>query len=91
MDLHALPGSQNGWNHSGRLGTINMMDHVMGLANAERSFSYMQTLAAFVSQPEIAPIVPLFGIVNEIRWDLLDEITVKTYYAEALKMVRETT
>ena len=63
----------------------------MGLANAERSFSYMQTLAAFVSQPEIAPVVPMFGIVNEIRWDLLDEVTVKTFYTEAFRNIRETT
>jgi glucan 1,3-beta-glucosidase len=67
------------------------MAHVMGLANAERSLSYMQTLAEFVSQPEIAPVVPLFGIVNEILWAEIGETPIKSFYAQALKTIRSTT
>lgn len=67
------------------------MAHAMGLANAERSLSYMQTLATFVAQPEIAPIVPFFGIVNEVLWAEIDEIPLKSFYAQALKTIRDTT
>ena len=67
------------------------MAHAMGIANAERSLSYMQTLAAFVSQPEIAPVVPMFGIVNEVLWGEIGEIPLKSFYAQALKSIRETT
>ncbi|KAI0323600.1 glycoside hydrolase [Cubamyces sp. BRFM 1775] len=35
LDLHTMPGSQNGYNHSGKLGSINWMKGVMGLANPE--------------------------------------------------------
>lgn len=84
MSIDALPGSQNGWNHSvsifhpfldrlflppsfiqGRLGTINVLNGVMGLANAERSLSYIRVLAEFISQPQYKDVIPLFGITNE--------------------------
>jgi hypothetical protein len=65
LDLHALPGSQNGWNHSGRLGTINMLNGPMGVANAQRSLDYIRVLAEFISQPQYKDVVTLFGITNE--------------------------
>jgi glucan 1,3-beta-glucosidase len=65
LDLHTLPGSQNGWNHSGRLGTINVLNGPMGLANAERSLDYIRILAEFISQPQYKDVVTLFGITNE--------------------------
>ena len=52
LDLHALPGSQNGWNHSGRLGTINVLYGPMGINNAERSLDYIRIISEFISQPE---------------------------------------
>lgn len=65
LDFHALPGSQNGWNHSGRLGTINVLIGPMGYANAQRSLDYIRILAEFISQPEYKDVVPMFGIMNE--------------------------
>ncbi|KAH9819631.1 family 5 glycoside hydrolase [Melampsora americana] len=35
LDLHSVPGSQNGYNHSGKLGTINFLIGLMGVANAQ--------------------------------------------------------
>ncbi|KAJ7673000.1 glycoside hydrolase superfamily [Mycena polygramma] len=35
LDLHTAPGSQNGYNHSGRLGQVNFLNGVMGYANAQ--------------------------------------------------------
>lgn len=65
LDLHALPGSQNGWNHSGRYGTINVLNGPMGYANAQRSLDYIRILAEFISQPQYRDVVTMFGIVNE--------------------------
>ena len=40
LDLHAVPGSQNGYNHSSKLGTINFLNGVMGIVNAQRTINY---------------------------------------------------
>jgi glucan 1,3-beta-glucosidase len=65
LDLHALPGSQNGWNHSGRYGSINVLLGPMGVANAQRSLDYIRILTEFISQPQYKNVVTMFGITNE--------------------------
>ena len=65
LDFHALPGSQNGWNHSGKLGSINVLNGPMGFANAQRSLDYIRILAEFISQPQYKDIVTMFGPTNE--------------------------
>lgn len=65
LDLHALPGSQNGWNHSGRLGTIGFLNGPMGYANAQRSLDYIRIFAEFITQPQYKDVVTIFGIMNE--------------------------
>lgn len=65
LDFHALPGSQNGWNHSGRLGTVNVLSGPMGLANAQRALDYIRILAEFVAQPQYRDVITYFGIMNE--------------------------
>ena len=65
LDLHAVPGSQNGWNHSGKMGTIGFLMGPMGYANAQRTLNHIRILAEFVSQPQYKDVVPMFGILNE--------------------------
>lgn len=65
IDLHALPGSQNGWNHSGRLGTIGLLNGPMGFANAQRSLDIIRVIAEFISQPQYRDVVSMFGFINE--------------------------
>ena len=65
LDFHAVPGSQNGWNHSGRLGTIGFLNGPMGYANAQRTLNYIRIIAEFISQPQYKDVVPIFGIINE--------------------------
>ncbi|KAI0753525.1 glycoside hydrolase [Daedaleopsis nitida] len=91
LDLHTMPGSQNGYNHSGKLGTINWMKSVMGLANAERSLDYIRIITEFISQPEWRDVVPMFGIVNEPYLHQIGEDQVKSFYLHAYEMVREIT
>lgn len=65
LDLHAVPGSQNGWNHSGKFGTVNFLNGPMGIVNAQRTLDYIRILAQFISQPQYRDVITMFGILNE--------------------------
>ncbi|KAJ7487059.1 glycoside hydrolase family 5 protein [Mycena latifolia] len=65
IDLHTAPGSQNGYNHSGKDGQINFLNGVMGVANAQRMLDYIRIITEFIAQPEYQDVVQMFGIVNE--------------------------
>lgn len=65
LDLHAVPGSQNGYNHSSKQGTINFLNGVMGLANAQRTLNYIRTLTQFISQDQYTLLIPMFSVLNE--------------------------
>jgi glucan 1,3-beta-glucosidase len=56
---------RQGYNHSGKSGSVNFLNGVMGLANAERALNYIRIIAEFISQPEWQPVVPAFSIMNE--------------------------
>lgn len=43
----------------------------MGIANAQRAMDYMRIFTEFISQPEYANVVPMFGIMNEARLSYL--------------------
>jgi glucan 1,3-beta-glucosidase len=60
-----MAGSQNGWNHSGRLGTINILKGPMGVANAQRGLDHIRIITEFISQPQYRDVVPMFGVMNE--------------------------
>ncbi|KAJ8453447.1 hypothetical protein ONZ45_g19714 [Pleurotus djamor] len=66
LDLHSMPGSQNGYNHSGKLGQVNFLYGNMGIANAQRGLSYIRTITEFANRPEWRNVVLVFGIVNEL-------------------------
>ena len=78
LDLHVLPGSQNGWNHSGRLGDINMLLGPMGLANAQRSLDYIRIIAEFISQDQYKDVVTIFGVTNEPRGPFIGQDQLKS-------------
>jgi len=52
-------------NHSGKLGQINFMSGIMGIANAQRTLDYIRFITEFISQPEYQNLIPVFSIVNE--------------------------
>ena len=39
-----------GYNHSGKLGSLNFMSGIMGYANAQRTLDYIRTITEFISQ-----------------------------------------
>ncbi|KAH9484136.1 putative glucan 1,3-beta-glucosidase D [Psilocybe cubensis] len=88
LDLHAVPGSQNGWNHSGRFGTIGFLSGPMGYANAQRTLDYIRILAEFISQPQYKDVVTMFGILNEPQETFIGQDVLSSFYLEAYDIVR---
>ncbi|KAI0628059.1 glycoside hydrolase superfamily [Trametes polyzona] len=88
LDLHTIPGSQNGYNHSGKLGLPNWLYGPMGIANAERSLDYIRTFAEFISQPEYKDVIPIFGVLNEPLLHTIGRGPVSSFYLRVYEMVR---
>ncbi|EDR06394.1 glycoside hydrolase family 5 protein [Laccaria bicolor S238N-H82] len=88
LDLHTVPGSQNGYNHSGRGGKINFLEGNMGLANAQRTLYYIRVITEFISQPEYQDVIPIFGIVNEAVEQSIGINALTSFYLEAHDMIR---
>ncbi|KAF9982519.1 hypothetical protein BGZ75_006107, partial [Mortierella antarctica] len=65
VELHAAPGSQNGWDHSGKVGAINWINGTIGAANAQRTLPYLQQLSTFFASPDHAHVNPIVGLLNE--------------------------
>lgn len=65
LDLHGVPGSQNGWNHSGRDGKINWISGPDGSTNAQRTLGIHDQLSKFFAQDRYKNIVAFYGLVNE--------------------------
>ncbi|KAJ3565745.1 hypothetical protein NP233_g7440 [Leucocoprinus birnbaumii] len=91
LDLHTIPGSQNGYNHSGRSGQVNFLNGVMGYANSQRALEYIRVITEFISQPEWKDVVVMFGIVNEALISTIGRDTLSSFYLEAHDMIRNIT
>ena len=91
VDLHTIPGSQNGFNHSGKRGQTNWMHGVMGIANAQRSLNIMRTITEFISQDQYKDVVPFFGVVNEAQTSDIGIDTITSFYIEMHDMMRNIT
>ncbi|SLM39801.1 Glycoside hydrolase, superfamily [Lasallia pustulata] len=89
LDLHALPGSQNGWNHSGRQGAIGWLNGTDGALNAQRSLDLHTQLAAFFAQPRYENVLAFYGLVNEPRMTRLLEADVLAWTTSAVQIVRQ--
>ncbi|KAJ4463749.1 glycoside hydrolase superfamily [Lentinula edodes] len=88
LDLHTIPGSQNGYNHSGKLGQVNFLNGVMGIANAQRTLNYIRIITEFIAQQEYLDVVPMFGIVNEALLTTIGKDQLTDFYLEAHNMIR---
>ncbi|KAJ7466517.1 glycoside hydrolase family 5 protein [Mycena latifolia] len=88
LDLHTVPGSQNGYNHSGKLGQVNFLNGVMGVANAQRALDYIRVITEFIAQPQYAEVVPMFGIVNEALMSQIGRDQLTSFYLQAHDMIR---
>lgn len=89
LDLHAVPGSQNGWAHSGHQGSIGWLAGADGDTNAQRSLDIHKKLATFFAQDRYKNVVTLYGLVNEPYMLTLDHATVRNWTTSAVSTVRD--
>lgn len=89
LDLHGAPGSQNGWNHSGRQGVIGWLNGTDGDLNAQRTLDIHHQLSQFFAQPRYKNIITLYGIVNEPRMVDLNTDTVLAWTQKAITQIRK--
>lgn len=67
------------------------MNGAMGLANAQRSLDYIRTLAQFIAQPEYAPVIQMFGFLNEPNGNAISKSPIGSFYIQAHNIIREIT
>ncbi|KAJ6528100.1 glycoside hydrolase superfamily [Mycena capillaripes] len=91
LDLHTVPGSQNGFNHSGKRGQINFLNGIMGIANAQRILDYIRIIAEFISQPEYRDVVQIFSVVNEPLLGAIGRPQINSFYLHVHDMLRNIT
>ncbi|KAJ9055140.1 hypothetical protein DSO57_1007364 [Entomophthora muscae] len=67
IDFHAAPGSQNGWNHSGRFGQIRFLNKTDpgSPANVDRFLNIVEDTVRFFGKPEWRNVVTQIGVLNE--------------------------
>ncbi|KAI1124545.1 glycoside hydrolase family 5 protein [Nemania abortiva] len=88
LDLHGLPGSQNGWNHSGRQGPIGWLNGTNGELNAQRSLDVHDRLSKFFAQDRYKNILTFYGLANEPQMVQLSASAVVSWTEQAFKIIR---
>jgi glucan 1,3-beta-glucosidase len=88
IDLHGAPGSQNGWDHSGRSGTVGFFTQ----ENIQRAVRVIGRIAEWSNLPEWRDTVTIIQLINEPT--LWDDYNVrlgllKDYYGLAYHEVRK--
>lgn len=89
LDMHALPGSQNGWNHSGKQGQIGWLNGTDGALNAKRSLELHTQLSTFFAQPRYKNVITIYGLVNEPKMTELEISAVVDWTTSATAVVRK--
>ncbi|KAK4166481.1 glycoside hydrolase superfamily [Cladorrhinum sp. PSN259] len=89
LDVHGLPGSQNGWNHSGRLGAIGWLNGTDGNTNAQRALDLHDKLSKFFAQPRYKNIISHYGLANEPKMTVLSVPAVLQWTTDAYNLVRK--
>ncbi|KKK18986.1 hypothetical protein ARAM_001486 [Aspergillus rambellii] len=89
LDPHGIPGSQNGFNHSGRQGQIGWLNGTDGSANAQLALDLHNQLSQFFSQERYKNIVAIYGLVNEPFMLSLDIEKVLNWTTEATELVQK--
>jgi glucan 1,3-beta-glucosidase len=82
VDLHGAPGSQNGWDHSGRAGTQGWAGSP---TNISHTLDVVERLAGHCAQYDN---LLGFELLNEPRWDVPID-TLKSYYQDGYRRVRK--
>ncbi|KAK5535772.1 hypothetical protein LTR25_005674 [Vermiconidia calcicola] len=89
LDLHSVPGSQNGWAHSGHQGDIGWILGSDGATNAQRSLDIHNQLSQFFAQDRYKNVVTIYGLVNEPKMLVIPPDSVLDWNKKAIKIVRD--
>lgn len=89
LDLHAAPGSQNGYTHSGRVGSIDWISGPNGAQNAQRTLDIHTQLATFFAQDRYKNIITIYGLVNEPKMLVIPEQSVVDWNTKAVQVIRD--
>jgi glucan 1,3-beta-glucosidase len=89
LDLHGAPGSQNGWNHSGRWGSVGWLNGTDGALNAQRTLDIHDQLSQFFAQDRYKNVVTIYGLVNEPKMMALSTQAVLDWNQQAIDLVRK--
>lgn len=89
LDLHGMPGSQNGWNHSGKWGTIGWYNGTDGPTNVERSIEVHDRLSKFFAQDRYKNVISHYGLCNEPRMTFLETSDVVSWNEQVYSLVRK--
>lgn len=89
VELHTAPGSQNGWNHSGKYGPVGWLNGTQGEANAERTLRIVDTMVTFFNKTEWDHVVPVFGVINEPAIFRIETKRVQDWYRKSYEAIRE--
>lgn len=71
--------------HSGKLGSINFMNGVMGIANAQRTLNYIRVITEFINQPQYRNVVPMFGIINEAQANVIGVDNIRALWVQEIQ------
>lgn len=82
LDLHGVPGSQNGWDHSGRAGELNWHKSPENIAHSLRVIEELALRCKAYSN------LIGFELLNEPRWDVPMNILQK-FYKDGYARVRQ--
>lgn len=88
LDLHSVPGSQNGWAHSGRQGDIGWILGADGATNAQRSLDIHDQLSQFFAQDRYKNVITIYGLVNEPKMLVIPPQSVLDWNQQAVKIIR---
>jgi glucan 1,3-beta-glucosidase len=80
LDVHAAPGSQNGWDHSGRAGEIGW-----GLGDTIKDT--LQFVSALLDRYGQKKALRALEVLNEPHWDVSLDVLV-SYYRTAYELIR---
>ncbi|KAK9489898.1 glycoside hydrolase superfamily [Lipomyces doorenjongii] len=86
IDLHGIPGSQNGFDNSGRAGAV---DWQTNSSNIPASITVLQSLAEKYSASNYSDVVVAIELVNEpISWSPNNVSVTRQFYIDAYSAVR---
>ncbi|KAI7849415.1 glycoside hydrolase superfamily [Circinella umbellata] len=92
VELHTAPGSQNGWNHSGRKGPVRWLNGTEGEQYGEMTLeTVIKMTKFFFDKPGYEHVIPIFGVLNEPAIYRIEKERVEQWYHDSHDKIRKIT